>query len=91
VRVASMVLSKASITTGKWIHAVVIRVKSTGKKTIYINGVLDNSGTGSTVSLNSNSKIKVGRDWEGMIDDLRIYDRALSAQEISTLYSNTTP
>jgi hypothetical protein len=84
-----------TVTTNNWVHACVTRVKSSGAVAIYVNGVLDKSGTGGTTSLmgNPNARIGYGYDgpnpkyWNGTIDDVRIYNRALSGQEVQTLYN----
>jgi hypothetical protein len=78
-----------------WTHVTVIRT-STGVTNFYLNGVLSgtanqNSGTPvagvGNVSIGNgtpNARIDVG--WDGLIDDLRIYNRVLTADEINRLY-----
>jgi hypothetical protein len=95
---ATSALSAANaITTGTWYHVAVSRVSSGGSTTnIYINGVLSgtanqSSGTpaaGSTnVFIGSNG---VGtRDFDGQISDLMVFNRVLTATEISQIYNNT--
>jgi hypothetical protein len=61
-----------------------------------VNGNIDQSGTTGTASLtgNANARIGYGYDgasqWNGLIDDVRIYNRALSATEIKQLYNAGT-
>ena len=80
--------------TGVWYHVVYV-VTPTGYS-IYVNGNLAGSGTyaSSTPLLyDSNHNIFVGQFggggdyFNGSIDDVRIYNRALSADEISDLYA----
>jgi hypothetical protein len=78
-----------------WTHVVVMRT-STGVTNFYIDGVLSgtanqNSGTPAAgrghVSIGNaipSDRTDVG--WDGLIDDMRIYDRALSAEEIKRLH-----
>ncbi len=64
---------------------------------IYVNGVLDNgvlSGTVPAALVNSVQHVNIGRRtggyyFQGIIDEVRIYSRALSAAEIET--DMTTP
>jgi hypothetical protein len=58
---------------------------------IFVNGLLEASGTGGTVPLTANPEIHIGgnslndRYFEGTIDELRLYNRALTDNEILTL------
>jgi len=81
-----------SIEIGMWQHVAVTWEKGVGIK-LYINGELDteipNDGTGL-----STNWVKIGREtstreYDGIIDEARIYNRALSASEIQSLYANT--
>ena len=57
----------------------------------YINSVSDNESTGGTTEFN---RFRIGKNrngntyFTGAIDELRIYNRALTASEISSLYTN---
>jgi hypothetical protein len=59
---------------------------------IYVNGVLDNgtlTGTITGSQVNSPANVSIGRArgqayWTGLIDDLRVYSRAISAAEVMT-------
>lgn len=66
---------------------------------LYVNGVLDASTAASGNLTNNTDLFIIGRDyladlgindrcWDGHIDDLRLYDRALSSQEVQSLYSS---
>ena len=63
---------------------------------IYVNGVSQNSeyskaGSPNLLSDNNNRTLRIGRRiwndhfYNGLIDDVRIYDRAISAEEVQTL------
>ncbi len=80
------VTSSISIPTGSWAQLVTVHQGAT--VTLYINGQAAGSGNvGKTLgSANSNSFeiIGYGGAFSGLIDDLRLYDRALSASEVSS-------
>ena len=71
---------------GTWYHAVVIFQSGVAK--IYVNGIL--KGEISRPSLNTNNTFfKIG-NFNGFVDDLKIYDRAISATEVTNLYNTGT-
>ncbi len=76
----------ASIGTGEWYHVVGVFKKGEPNK-IYVNGVrgVDSSATeDETLSLNYAVRIALAsNDFEGAIDEVRIYDYALSASQIA--------
>jgi hypothetical protein len=87
-----------TITPGQWVHVVGITEGTTAK--IYFNGTLCNSGGGGSVSNlpsdYANKWLLVGADYipsaysralKGKMDDLRIYNRVLSATEVWGLYN----
>jgi hypothetical protein len=85
-----------SYTTGTWYHVAYV-VTPTGYS-IYVNGVLVGSGTyGTSTPLlyDSNHPIKIGQYgggseyFNGMIDEVRIYNRALNAAEIAACFTDS--
>jgi hypothetical protein len=90
--------SSGDVVTGQWVHVAVVRTRSSGRIELFINGLLDTTVIHSnTGSLNGNPKITIGantidnRYYTGLIDDVRIYSRALSPSEIALLAGKTTP
>jgi hypothetical protein len=91
-----------SMAYNSWHHvALVYDSPSTlNNPDLYINGVKQtistitspqgtqtaNGGTGII-----GNRIPLDRGWQGIIDDLRVYNRALSATEIQTLYQQAAP
>ena len=79
---------------GLWHH--VVYTKDGVNHAIYVDGSLDQSFT-SNADISQNSPLFIGRRWtgssnyppywfNGTIDDVRIYNRALTASEVSELY-----
>ena len=82
-----------ALQTGTWYHIAGV-IRGATDMDIYINGVNDGgvySGSGGNVAYTSaNAKIGKGVVWEnyfqGLIDEVAIYDKALSAYEIQQQY-----
>ena len=80
-----------------WHHAAVVIVDdgspNIGEALFYVDGVLDPAAVGGATAINTASADPVrfgnanrfGRPLVGKLDDIRIYDRALSAEEILAL------
>ncbi|MES2657415.1 MAG: LamG-like jellyroll fold domain-containing protein [Verrucomicrobiota bacterium] len=85
--------STTSINNGAWHHVVVTRINSSGEMKIYVNGTLEASGNGSTVLREAPHGIRLGSTlyggsyFAGTIDDLRIYNYALSSTQVSGLFA----
>jgi hypothetical protein len=83
-----------TILTNIWYHVVFTR-NTTGSGTIYLNGVLDGSGTLSTPAVQNQPYINGGTTsfsnrWvNGQIPITRLYNKALSAQEVLQNYNAT--
>ena len=80
--------SNATVVTNKWYDIVTTHDNATLK--IYINGILDNSVScgaviPAAITVGSYSSDR-NEMFNGIIDDVRIYNRALSAQEVQQLY-----
>lgn len=79
------------LTVGQWYHVAAV-IQGPTTMTLYVNGVDDGgsySGSASTVVYTTaTTKIGTGGNanyFNGIIDDVRVYSRALSAAEISAL------
>jgi hypothetical protein len=86
--------SSNTIAAGQWFHIVATRTGATGK--LYLNGAecsysQQNSHINPTAV---NRALRIGAygdgtsPFDGRVDDVRVYNRALSATEIQTLYAN---
>lgn len=89
-------VSATTILGNRWYHVVAVYNASAQTSDIYVNGALDNGTLTGTVPTSmyvpaNNFRIgsrPVGDDFmRGRIDDLRMYNRALSATEIRQLYN----
>ena len=91
----SPVVSAGSIFTyGQWTHITVKYERSTGLVTIYQNGNYFTNGANTNAASINNSSLQIGAysdgtsyPFSGKIDELRIYNRALSPSEITQLYN----
>ncbi len=95
---AYSISSTATSNTSEWnFYAAVLNIPS-DKETLYVNGVGENKILNyvSDGSFSTFTTVDIGRwhndfwagDWfNGSIDDVRIYNRALSASEITRLYN----
>ena len=88
--------SLTPIANNRWYHAVMVVNRQTNIMSVYINGVFDNSKSISTVTGNINPQGTalarglvggVSAAFGGNIDDIRVYNKALSAQEVAQLYA----
>ena len=87
--------STAVVNNNVWHHLVVVR--NTDTVTLYIDGIQDGSATaaGTIGDISNTINFRIGRSdhsppgpyyFPGSIDDVRVYNRALSATEIQQLY-----
>jgi RHS repeat-associated protein len=96
------IIGSIVVNTGDWVHVAAVledvATPTTNNIKLYINGQLDeNAIVTETADINtgSNMNVKIGvlmetypRYFNGLIDDVWIYDRALSATEIRRLYGS---
>jgi len=84
---------KTNIVDGKWHHIVAVREGNILK--LYVDGALDETADASLVgSITDGSNIYIGRQtvsggtyFDGIMDDVRIYNKALTASEIQNNYN----
>lgn len=89
--------SNSFINNGNWHNVIAIYRKNNIE--LYVDGILENGFYGGPNEYpnslsNSNESLNFGRGWiyhyDGQLDDIAIYNRALSQQEITALYSGST-
>jgi hypothetical protein len=81
----------SAATTGVWAHVAVVQDGTAGTRKIYVNGVLQ--ATGAAQAADGAGALWMGQQnvysaldsFPGVIDEVRLYNRALAATEITTL------
>jgi len=84
----STAYSDTLVTSGEWHHLAV--VYDSGTVTFYLDGVSDGS-TSVTTNITSSTSFAIGyvsQGFDGLIDEVRVYDISLTASEIKALYLN---
>jgi len=89
-------LSSVALSANQWYH-IVINVRGANDMDLYINGVKDNSaaydGSATTIAYSfANPTSVIGtaygnQNFNGKIDDFRVYSRVLTVTEVSNLYN----
>ena len=82
--------------TGRWYHLVGVRDVTTGTLTLYVDGqpagtahaCLGEASSGHTVIGRAKFNGNPVDFWRGAIDQVHVYDRALSAAEVAELYAS---
>jgi hypothetical protein len=90
-------VSATHLNTEQWYH--IVATDNAGAIRIYLNGQLDTlSNDGYGIPSQINSPINISKHnpeslffFNGLIDDVRIYNRALSAAEVAQLYAIPEP
>ena len=93
----STATTTATISTGAWTHVAMVYTASTGAILVYFNGVsqaFDNSTTNATAINNNVEDFRVGANidptpgnkYDGLVDEVRIWNSARTAQQISDNY-----
>ncbi|MEK7120776.1 MAG: LamG domain-containing protein [Patescibacteria group bacterium] len=89
------VASKTLVKTGVWYHVVgTWDSDSTVGLKMYVNGVLENTNSILVTRKASGQNLQIGhhpvfsgRFFHGLVDEVEVWDRALSASEISTIFN----
>ena len=99
--VDDVIQSLDSVNSGNWIHVACTRKKSSKVLELYINGILNSSiVAASNPSFNTSENLILGNassplnsqpNFNGSIDDLRIWNTVRSATQIAGDMANTTP
>jgi hypothetical protein len=87
-------LSTGKVPLNEWVHVTVV---VDGRHIYYLNGEpAGEAGAGATVPTGGTASLTIGQTGEsnfflGMIDDVRLYDRALTAQQVKALFGGNPP
>jgi hypothetical protein len=91
--------STGGLNTGTWQHIVVVIKQSNRSVTVYLNGKVDGAGTFTgDIYYTGTSNTYIGRRqypgselyWNDIIDEVRIYNRVLTTEEVRSLYAGNT-
>ncbi len=85
-----------SVVANQWQHVVLWQSGATGSRAFYINGKLFDDGGVASIDANNPEDLFIGIEnvgilkdaFQGKIDDVRIYNRALTQEEIIILCKN---
>jgi hypothetical protein len=84
-------VGKVNVNDGQWHH--IVGAYDGAQLCLYVDGELDSSKKTSKSIMTNNEPVcigenseQTGRYWNGLIDDVRIYNYALSRDEIAALY-----
>jgi len=87
-----------SVGLNDWYHVILVRNTGTTKLYGYVNGILHLSPDYTKTPTAGAHNVEIGRQavtatrkFTGLMDEVRIYNRALSADEVSWRYANTRP
>ena len=89
--------STNSVLPNTWTH-ITHTVDDLGNASIYVNGSLDGSGSYSVPTTSHDRALMFGKSilsqnlaFDGLMDDVKIWDRALSAEEVAQVAGSTVP
>jgi len=88
----TILLPMVTLSAGTW-HHIVIAARS-GSTKVYVNGTEVSSSVATFSTINSTTSLNIGRGFgggrrfNGMIDEVQIYPRALTEAQIDQLYSD---
>jgi hypothetical protein len=88
------IAGSTTLLSNTWYHAVLVYNSADGKEYIYLNGYLDGSGsigptyTGDNVTIGGNPSTTPSGLFAGQIDDVRIFNYALSPVQVRDVYNN---
>ena len=76
------------LATNIWYHIVFTFNNTSKTRNLYLNGVLHATNTSAGQVINTNNTFEIGRTpfYQGLMDDVRIYEYELTANEVQELY-----
>ena len=83
-------LSNSTIPLNQWVH--IVGIHGSGTASLYVNNVSQNGGNMTdylTCDQTTIGSRRTGEFFKGQIDQVRIFNKALSAGEVTTLYNET--
>ncbi|MFH1319951.1 MAG: glycerophosphodiester phosphodiesterase family protein [Bacteroidota bacterium] len=85
-------IPESSLIKGEWLH--IVGVYNGSQAMIYLNGVLKDTHTGLIGNVDNGQVAQIGHNnqgdyFKGQIDEIRIYNRALTQDQVGCLYNET--
>ena len=87
-------LGTVTLPLGTWAHVAFVQSVSTSQRFAYLDGVLVGTVNSATFAGAQNANLSLGvtaggssQGWFGAIDDIRVYDSVLPANEIHTIWA----
>ncbi|GAA3929461.1 LamG domain-containing protein [Litoribacillus peritrichatus] len=84
--------STGTVPVDEWTHVAIVYSKSAGNQTIYLNGVASGSRSFSEDLRNNSDPLQIGNDqffsgryFQGDLDEVYVYDQALTQAEVQDL------
>ena len=91
-----VIVSQPPFAKGKWTHVVIVHEglgTPAGKATLYLDGQAQGTSEGISEAFTwdmTTAAIRLGVNYVGLWDELAIFSRALSAEEVGTLHGLAT-
>ena len=88
--------STSTINSGNWVHVACTRDSASGQMKVYVNGILETTGTGPTGTKTAPAALHIGNIqagnnfFSGAIDQVRIYTSVLTAADVGYLASENS-
>ncbi len=83
----SLITASGAVTDGGWHHVAMVR--SGNSMELFVNGVSADTETGNYGSFSPFSRLKLGSSsFSGALDEVRVYNRSLSASDVTELYND---
>ena len=87
-------LGNTTLSTGTWYHAAV--VYSGGSFILYLNGSADSSSISATMNTVTYTETQIGKSYnsehfDGLIDEVSVFDSALNVNNINAIYNGGDP
>ena len=87
------VVSTTSINDGAWHQCVATRQEATGTLSVYVDGSFQATGTATKNTLSAPANLLFGATggnyFNGSLDEVKIFTRTLSSNEVAALYSSS--
>ncbi len=94
------VVSTSVPSTGTWTHLTGVYDQAAGRLKLYVNGSLQADGSMPDAWQGAAGPLRIGGgqwdgwigdNWKGSIDDVQVYQEALTSTQISAIYNGTAP